>query len=358
MVTLQQILITFNTHGDNKDSDTVLHVFVKNRNNTSSTPEQATDYISNLLAYQSCETTPWEKNPYLGFARNLAAGLSFDDPSGNGFEIPLRGTPIPLEEVILPVVDIHILPNGNDTWMFDYFILFLFSDKSKIEYSSNNNGMTGIILNQDNRNYSGICTENTMISIPAPPKPDTSAVLTAVTLAFATHDDDKRSDTVLNVHIVNRLSESASQDIAIGLNLWAGQGFPAPSTRWVFFPSAQLSLASNNIKLQDIVLPVVFINIVQNDEDQWIFDFQVTYTFSDGRDFTSRTNGVILDQDYHQYECVYQGPSFPVVQALPKPALTGPAINHNVPFGVATTFVNAGHGGEQSRQATLAAVVQ
>ena len=345
MVTLQQILITFNTHGDNKNSDTVLHVFVKNRSNTSSTPEDATDYISNLLAYERYETMgsntgTWEKNPYLGFARNLAPGLSFDDPSGNGFKIPLRGAPIPLEEIILPVVNIHILPNGDDTWMFDYFILFRFSDGSNLQYSSNNNGMTGIILDQNNRNYSGICTENTMITIPTPPKPDTSAVLVAVTLAFATHDHGKKSDTVLNVHIVNRLSASASYDIAIGLNLWAGQEFPDPSTRWVFFPSAQLSLASNNIKLQDIVLPVVFINIVPTGDDKWNFDLQVTYTFSDQRDFTSRTSGVILNQDYHKCECVYQGPSFPVVQALPKPALTGPAINHNVPYGVATTWVN------------------
>ena len=345
MVTLQQILITFNTHGHGKDSDTILHVFVKNRSNTSSTPEQATDYISNLLAYNNYETMgsstmTWEKNPYLGFARNLAPGLSFDDPSGNGFEIPLRGAPIPLEEIILPVVNIHILPNGYNTWMFDYFILFRFSDGSKMEYSSNNNGMTGIILDQSNRNYSGICTENTMISIPAPLKPDTTAVLAAVTLTFATHDDNKDKDTVLNVHIVNRLNASTSHDIAIGLNLAAGQEFPDPSTVPFGFSSSLLPLASYDIKLQDIVLPVVFINIVPNHTDTWIFDFQVTYSFDDGRNFTSRTSGVILNQDYHKCECVYQGPSFPVVQALPKPTLTGPAINHNFPVGFPTTWVN------------------
>jgi hypothetical protein len=345
MVILHQILITFNTHGDDKDSDTVLHVFVKNRSNTSSTLEQATDYISNLLAYNNYETMgsstmTWEKNPYLGFARNLAPGLSFDDPSGNGFEIPLRGAPIPLEEIILPVVNIHILPNGYNTWMFDYFILFRFSDGSKMEYSSNNIGMTGIILDQDNRNYSGICTENTMISVPVLPPPDAPAVLTGVTLGFATHNDNKESDTVVNVHIVNRLSATASQDIAIGLNLLAGQEFHDPLTHWVFFPSAQLRLASNNIKMQDIVLPVVFINIVPNDDDEWIFDLEVTYSFSDSRNFTSRTSGIILNQNYHKCECVYQGPSFPVVQALPKPTLTGPAINHNVPLGFPTTWVN------------------
>ena len=141
-------------------------------------------------------------------------------------------------------------------------------------------------------------------------------MLAAVTLAFATHDDNKDNDTVLNVHIVNRFNASASQDIAIGLNLAAGQEFPKPSTETFGFSSSLLPLASNGILLQDIVLPVVFINIVPNGNDRWIFDFQVTYSFSDGRDFTSRTSGVILDQDYHKYECVYQGPSFPVVQAL------------------------------------------
>ncbi len=48
MPNLQKVTITFNTYGDGKDEDTILHVFVKNRSNTSSTPEQATDFISNL----------------------------------------------------------------------------------------------------------------------------------------------------------------------------------------------------------------------------------------------------------------------------------------------------------------------
>ena len=179
-----------------------------------------------------------------------------------------------------------------------------------------------------------------MISIPTLPPPDAPAVLTGVTVGFATHDHSKKSDTVVNLHIVNALGASASQDIAIGLNLLAGQSFQDPSTNWVFFPSSQLQLASSNIKIQDIVLPVVFINIVPNSDDKWNFDFQVTYSFKDGSNFTSRTSGVILNQDYHKCECVYQGSSFPVVQALPKPALTGPAINHNFPFGVPTTWVN------------------
>jgi len=39
MPNLIQMKITFHTHGDNKEGDTILHVFVKNRSNTSSTPE-------------------------------------------------------------------------------------------------------------------------------------------------------------------------------------------------------------------------------------------------------------------------------------------------------------------------------
>jgi hypothetical protein len=53
MPILTNVSITFNTHqdkDDNKDWDTLLHVFVKNRLNTSLTPEQNTSFIGNLLA--------------------------------------------------------------------------------------------------------------------------------------------------------------------------------------------------------------------------------------------------------------------------------------------------------------------
>ena len=86
-------------------------------------------------------------------------------------------------------------------------------------------------------------------------------MLTQVKIAFSTHNDNKDNDTQLNVHIVNRLSASSSQDIAIGLNLLQGQEFPDPSTKTVVFSTTPLPLASNSIRLQDIVLPVVFINI-------------------------------------------------------------------------------------------------
>ncbi len=328
---LQKVTITFNTHGDGKDEDTILHVFVKNRRNNSSTPEQATDFISNLLAYQSHEaTSPWDINPYLAFGENLAVGDSFKDPSSATFEIPLRSAPIPLEEVILPVVNIHILTKGDDQWIFDYTITFLFDDGRSFPASSNTNGVTGIILDKNNRNYSGICVENPLITLPPLSKFETDPVvtLTQVCLEFYTHNDNKNNDTQLNVHIVNRLSESSSQDIAIGLDLLKGQEFPDPSTNSIVFSPTALPLASNSILLQDIVLPVVFINIAQTGSDRWIFDYRVTYTFSNGQTFSSQTNGIILDQNYHKYAGVYQGRPFPTVTPLGRPQLTGHPINN------------------------------
>lgn len=328
MPNLQRINITFNTHNDNRDHDTVLHVFVKNRSNTSSTPEGATTFIANLLAFQeSAALGPNEINPYLGFAQSLSQGSEFDDPSTHQFDIPLRATPIPLEEIILPVVNIHILPNGHDRWIFDYRITFFFDDGRSFSSTSNTNGVTGIILDQDNKDYSGICVENPFITLPPVVKPQTDALLTQVWLEFSTHNDNKDSDTQLNVHIVNRLSATTSQDIAVGVNLLPGQEFPDPGYKKVVFSKTTLPLASNTIRLQDIVLPVVNINIGPNGNDRWIFDYRVTYFFSDGRAFSSSTGGIILDQDNHKYTGVYQGNPFPTF-TLGKPALTLSPVDH------------------------------
>jgi phospholipase C len=308
---LQKVTMTFNTHNDNKDHDTVLHVFVKNRSNTTSTPEGATDFISNLLAFRRHEQTPWDINPYLAHAVSLAQGTTFDDPSSHTFDIPLRSTPIPLEEIVLPVVNIHILPNGSDRWIFSYTITFLFDDGRSFSASSDNNGVTGIILDQNHRNYSGIGVENPFITLPTLAKPAMAAVLTEATITFFTTDDDdnnKDHDTQLNVHIVNRLSASSSRDIAIGLDLFKGREFGRKSVNTVTLP-----LASSAIQLQDIGLPVVFINIVPNGHDRWNFDYQATFRFSNGQVFSSQTHGVILDQDNHKHAGVYQGRPFPTV---------------------------------------------
>src|SRR5206468_4227686 len=102
---LSSISITFNTLNDNKDSDTVLHVFVRNRgSNNTATPVRQHDFIGNLLGWQRyADLGTSEINPYLGFGESLGQGVEFTDGSSHTFTVPLRGTVIPLSEVVLPV---------------------------------------------------------------------------------------------------------------------------------------------------------------------------------------------------------------------------------------------------------------
>ena len=140
----------------------------------------------------------------------------------------------------------------------------------------------------------------------------TNAVLSRVTLDLVTHDrddDNKDFDTRLNVHVVNRLSATSAQDIAIGLDLFPGPGF-TPRSKHTFSWSSSPgdgALAGEGIRLADVVLPVVYLIIVPNGHDRWNFDYQVTYQFTDPHSVTgkqlvysSRTGGVILDQDNPQ----------------------------------------------------------
>jgi phospholipase C len=333
---LQSISITFDTHSENKNADTVLHVFVKNRSNTSSTPERQRDFFSNLAAWQRhAELGTADKNPYLGFGESLGQGMSFDAGSSHTFDIPLRATPIPMQEIVLPVVNVHILPNGNDRWMFSYTVTFVFNDGRSFSATSDTDGVTGIILdqNQNNRNHSGICIENPFVPPPVPWKPQTDAVLTRVTLAFATHKGDgsnKNADTRLNIHIANRLGPTSAQDIAVSLDVLQGTEFEEDSLHTVDFSVDDLPLAGPPVPLRDIVLPVVYLDIAPTGNDRWAFDYQVTYFFSNGQRFSSRTNGVVLDQHHHKHAGVYQGDPFPTVTPPPSARndLTGPAIDH------------------------------
>ena len=166
-----------------------------------------------------------------------------------------------------------------------------------------------------------------------------------MTIEFATHHDDKKADTILNVHVVNRHSADAVDDIAIGLDVLPGKRFaddgPAEGRRDVVTWSAtgtDLPLARADIALAEIVLPVVYI-VIDAGHDRWIFDYQVTYEFTDPANaggkrhlFTSRTNGVILDQDNAKHEGVYQGRPFPTVAPPTAPPLSFVAVDHLGPF--------------------------
>src|SRR4051794_39576728 len=231
---------------------------------------------------------------------------------------------------MLPVVDVHILPSDDDRWSFSYTVALRFSDGRSFSLRSDVDGLTGIVLDQANRNHSAIGTENPFRVVAARSKPQTDAVLTRVTLAFATHDDDKHGDTRLNVHIVNRLGATSGQDIAVASDVRKGTAFAKNSLEPIVFGDGFLPLASPAPALRDIVLPVVYLNVGPTGSDRWIFDYQVTYTFRDSRGstfaFTSGTAGVVLDRNQHKHIGAYQGEPFPSVTPPPTARLSGPAV--------------------------------
>ena len=320
---VESITIDFHTHDDDLDDDTVLHVFVKNRANDSSDSAGASTYVANLQSYQDHDADWFGKNPYLGCAVNASQGQNFGNDSTHTVDISLRSKPIPVEELLLPAVNIHILANGDDTWKFDYTLTITLDDGTVLPpFSSNIEGLTGIVLNQDNRNYYGICTEVQ----PIPPRtiPVTDSLLTGVTIEFNTHDDDKNSDTGLGIHIVNRLSATASQDISVANNVAPGQTF---SDSGDTYKRIDLPLASNEIFLRDMVLPIVFIDIVA-DTDQWIFDYRVTFFFGQDQPYSWTVSGVVLDQDHHKHMGAYNGRAFPTL-FYPYPPLSSEPVPRN-----------------------------
>ena len=78
MPNLSDVVMTFNTHGDDKNDSTILHVFVKNRLSTSLSPEQDTDFISNWLAFNrylgAGDLTDERNNPCDALARDFVLG--------------------------------------------------------------------------------------------------------------------------------------------------------------------------------------------------------------------------------------------------------------------------------------------
>ena len=325
---VQSITIDFHTADDDLNDDSLLHVFVKNRSNDSSDSEGSSTFVANLQDYQDHDADWFNRNPYLGCAINASKGQTFDDHSTHRVNIQLRSKPIPVEELMLPAVNFHILAESNDTWKFDYTLTITLDDGTVLPpYNSNINGLNGIVLNQDNRNYYGICSE-----VRAPPpqtKPVTNSILTGVTIEFHTHDDDKNADTTLNIHVVNRLSSTESQDISVATDVAHGQTF---SDSGDTYKRIDLPLVSNTIFLRDMVLPIVFINIAAG-KDQWIFDYRVTFFFGDDQPYSWTVSGVILDQDHHKHMGVYNGRPFPKF-FNPRPPLTANQFPRNKPISL------------------------
>jgi phospholipase C len=344
---LRGVTITFDTHDDNKNEETIVDVFVKNRLNNSLSPEEHSDFVSNWAALQRYQPAgdldDGSNNPYLAYGVGLGKDDEFEDPSSRTFALTLARPDISVNEVVLPVVNIHIMTDrglvlGFDRWIFDFTVTLQF-DTGSFSFTSAVDGVRGIILDQDNRTYSGIGIENPLrtLPIPVPTTAPTNALLKKVTLEFSTHDDNKDFDTVLSVHIVNRLSPISAQDIAIGLDLFKDEEFPDSGDQYRAFSweAEEGQLASNSIRLADMVLPVVYIVIVPNGNDRWIFDYRVTFEFADTQDFgqkrriySSSTSGVILDQDNNKHAGVYQGRPFPTVTPPTAPALANQPVDH------------------------------
>jgi phospholipase C len=326
---VQSITIDFHTYDDDLNGDSLLHIFVKNRRSDSSDSAGSSTYVANLQDYQERDADWFGKNPYLGCAINASQGQTFGNNSTHRVNIQLRSKPIPVEELLLPAVNIHILAESSDTWKFDYTLTIILDDGTVLPpFSSSINGLTGIVLNQDNRNYYGVCSE--VRPIPPRTTPVTDSILTGVTIEFHTHDDDKNPDTTLGIHIVNRQSATASQDISVATDVASGQTFPGSGDT---YKRIDLPLASNAIFLRDMVLPVVFINIVAG-QDQWIFDYRVTFFFGQDQPYSWTVSGVVLDQDHHKHMGVYNGRAFPTL-FYPYPPLNSQPFPRNKTISLA-----------------------
>ena len=329
---VQSITIDFHTHDDDLDHDTELHVFVKNRRSDSSEPDGPSTYVANLQAYEDHDGDWFRKNPYLGYAINASQGKTFEDHSTHRVNIQLRSQPIPVEELLLSAVHLHILTTGDDEWKFDYTLTITLDDGTVLpSFHSKTDGLDEIVLNQDRRNYYSICSD--VRPTPARTKPATDAVLTGVAIEFHTHDDDKDDDTRLNIHIVNRLSATESWEIAGDNDLAKGQPFhdsddDDTTTLDETYTRIDLPLTSNKILLRDIVLPVVFIDISPVGNDQWIFDYRVTLFFGKDQPYSWTMSGIVLDQDHRKHMGVYNGRPFPTIYA-PQAMLSSSSIQRS-----------------------------
>ena len=355
MFLLRGAAITFFTHGENKEPGTVVHVFVMNRDATTATPDQHADFVAHGLDEERYEQggdlIGENRTPYLAFGLGLGADQTFDDPSEVPFSLGLGAFGLAFDDIVLPAVAIHIQPDGSDRWIFDFELALFFIDDAdgstrSLKFESARDGLAGIVLDQDNRTYYGILDEHDLLPAPPRPVPDTNAVLDRVTIEFATHHDDKKAGTRLNLHVVNRLGLGQVQDLAVGVNVLPGKRFefdgPLPNRRdrvtWSSSPG-DLPLALPGIRLADIVLPVVYVVIDPPGHDRWIFDYEVTYEFANSRNadgkrhvFVSRTTGVTLDQDRRKHEGVYNGTPFPAVAPATAPPLTVQPSGHQERF--------------------------
>ena len=125
------------------------------------------------------------------------------------------------------------------------------------------------------------------------------ATITGVTVTFITHNDNKDNDTAVSFILQNKVSMTLTKDIG-KLNNFANNsefGDNPPSQH-----SYDLELASDNIRVSELNVPVFTVEIAPNGHDRWIFDCKITIAASDGSRYTSTTRGIVLDQDNRTYK--------------------------------------------------------
>lgn len=330
---VSSITVDFKMTGDDLDDETQLHLFIKNRKSDTSDSGDPGSLAQHIQNYADAENNWFEKNAYLGCALSANVGGGFGDGDSKRVNILLRKKPIPVEELNLPQILIFIIPSGDDTWKFEYTVTITLDDGTQLpSFGSNVNGITGIIMDQDNPSYSGIGTElNPGRQVTPPQEPYKSPILSRATIEFKTHNNDKSGTTVVNVHIVNRKSASESQDISVVSDIATNQYFNDPSD-YIF----ELPIAANNIFLHEIVLPVVYIHIVPHDDDEtWIFDYTVTFYFGNTQPYIWNTSGVILENAHPKHMGVYSGRPF---KRNPQASLTfSPIVRHK---NISLAYVN------------------
>ncbi|MBI3827921.1 MAG: hypothetical protein HY291_00285 [Planctomycetes bacterium] len=131
--------------------------------------------------------------------------------------------------------------------------------------------------------------------------PDPNAKLTKASIRFDTppNRDNKDWNTKVSVFVRNRFSLFLTQDLAELVDFAGDTEFKDPSSH-----SFDLVLKSDGILLKDITVPTVQIRITPNGNDRWIFGYTVALSFSDGTNFSSTKDGIILDQDNRIHEAV------------------------------------------------------
>ncbi len=252
------------------------------------------------------------KNPYLGCAvnanngdlrrpvdahRHAAAALQADSAS--------RSSSCPRSTSTSS-------PTSSDTWKFDYTLTITLDDGTVLPpYNSNVDGLVGIVLNQDNRNYYGICTRVRRRRRSDQARHERVADRGDDRVQDARRRQERRHDA--DIHIVNRISATESQDIWSRPTSPTAREVPGRRRRRQTSPTGGsiCRWRRSSIYLRDMVLPVVYINIAA-DEDQWIFDYRVTLFFG-GQPYSWTVSGVVLDQDHHKHMGVYSGRAFPTV---------------------------------------------